>query len=255
MRKDYKCNIETHMKCENNVLCHLCDGISHYKNSSEEWAEKQQQKERNKQEKKNALLKTHSKEKKEGMGFEKRVANTWNSYMNRTIKSSEPTLKTFDKKKGKVGKPRLDLSEAMDEAPEEKPEPVVSRPVITPAPKPKPKPQKIEARRQANSGAMWHSKGDIVLEHALMECKERGTVNARGEKQITIPKEWLRKQEVEAFQEQKPFWYLPFGYKNDDAIYLVKPYEHELELIYELLKAREEAENLKEELEAIKNGR
>ncbi|MDK2600583.1 hypothetical protein QO179_24120 [Bacillus stercoris] len=91
---------------------------------------------------------------------------------------------------------------------------------------------------------MWHSKGDIKLEHALMECKERGTTNSRGEKQITIPKLWIEKQEKEAFQEQRPYWYIPFGYKGDPGIYLVKSYDHEMELIYELRKARKKLKGL-----------
>jgi hypothetical protein len=99
---------------------------------------------------------------------------------------------------------------------------------------------------------MWHSKGDIKLHHALMECKERGSTNSKGEKTISIPKAWLEKQEKEAFQEQRPYWYLPFGYKNDDAIYLIKPYDHELELVYELRKAREEIERLQGELQKYK---
>ena len=105
-------------------------------------------------------------------------------------------------------------------------------------------PKRDEAQRQFNSGAFWHSKGDIKLEHALMECKERGTTNARGEKQITIPKLWLEKQEKEAFQENRPYWYIPFGYKNDPSIYLVKPYDHEIEMIYEMRQSREEIERL-----------
>jgi hypothetical protein len=114
------------------------------------------------------------------------------------------------------------------------------KPVTAPIKKPV-----TEAKRQINSGALWHSKGDIKLDHALMECKERGTVTARGAKQITIPKEWLDKQEKEAFQEQRDYWYVPFGYKGDDSIYLVKPYDHELEIIYELRQAREEIERLR----------
>jgi len=254
------------MKCENSVLCHLCDGFSHYKNTSEEKAQKREQKEINKQAKKTAILKTHSREKKEGMGFEKRVAGQWNAFMNQERNTNEPLLKVGNKKQ-KQGKPRLDISDIIEsdsnDAQQEKVEQTFTtgikglnltpgstkgnvKPVpTTPRPQaPKPQYKRQEARRQANSGAMWHSKGDIVLDHALMECKERGTVSARGEKQITIPKEWLVKQEKEAFQEQKEYWYLPFGYKNDDSIYLIKPYDHELELIYELRKAREEIERL-----------
>lgn len=236
----YKCNEEMHNRCENSALCHICDGSSLYKNTAEIKKQKREQKEVNKQAEKDALLKTYHKEKKEGMGFEKKVAGAWN--------------KKFEKSKKKVAKPRLDMM--MEDEPVKKEvkitgyqPPVNGKPIGLP-PKAKPSIQKPEAKRQINSGAMWHSKGDIKLEHALMECKERGTTNARGQKQITIPKDWLEKQAKEAFQEQRPYWYLPFGYKGDDEVYLIKPYDHELELVYELRKAREEIERLEKELEA-----
>ena len=46
-----------------------------------------------------------------------------------------------------------------------------------------------------------------------------------------MPKEWLTTQEDEAFQEGRPFWYLAFAYKNDDEIYVIKPYDHEIEMV------------------------
>jgi hypothetical protein len=252
--KNYKCSYETHNKCENNALCHLCDGVSLYKNKSEEWAVKMAQREANKEAEKNALLKTHKKEKKEGMAFEKRVAAKWNQHMSKTAPKPEPGLKTYDKKKT-VGKPRIDLSDIIESNSNEeqtsKIEQVIIPAKFTPPLAPKPK-QVVEAKRQKNSGAMWHAKGDIVLDHALMECKERGTVTSRGAKTISIPKEWLEKQEKEAFQEQRDYWYLPFGYKGSDDIYLVKPYDHELELIFELRKAREEIERIQAELDKVK---
>lgn len=236
----YKCSEQVHNRCENSAICHLCDGRSLYKNTPDEKAKKRAIAAMNKQAEKEALVKTYHKEKKEGMGFEKRVAGAWN--------------KKFDKSKKKVAKPRLDMlvddeSPVMPEQDETGFYKWTPMPADRKATIPFPKP---EAKRQINSGAMWHSKGDIKLEHALMECKERGSTNAKGEKQITIPKHWLEKQAKEAFQEQRPYWYLPFGYKNDDEIYLIKPYDHELELVYELRKAREEIERLERELKASK---
>lgn len=75
-----------------------------------------------------------------------------------------------------------------------------------------------------NSGAIWHMPGDVVTEEALMECKERGTISARGEKQITIKKEWLEKAAEEAFYSNKPML-LPFGFKEDDNIYMVGEFD------------------------------
>lgn len=237
----YKCSEEMHNRCENSAICHLCDGVALYKNTPELKKAKREQKELNKQVEKSALVKNYKKEKKEGMGFEKRVASQWNQKFGSTTKK-------------KVAKPRLDMladepgEEAIDTAQDAYvPTFLGTRPPVrktTSAPK-------NEAKRQANSGAMWHSKGDIKLEHALMECKERGTTNARGEKQITIPKLWIEKQEKEAFQEQRPYWYIPFGYKGDDGVYLVKSYEHEMEMIYELRKAREEIERLSETIKEL----
>lgn len=232
--KRYKCNEEMHARCSNNALCHLCDGIALFKDPKEEFQEKIRKREENKEAEKNAIVKTHKKEKKEGMGFEKRVAGAWND-------------KFGTKKKKTVAKPRINVD--FDDEPEEiEDEGFVAPSFLGNTPKPVKKYEKPEAVRQVNSGAMWHSKGDIKLHHALMECKERGSTNSRGEKTISIPKAWLEKQELEAFQEQRPYWYLPFGYKNDEAIYLIKPYDHELELVFELRKAREEIERLQKEL-------
>lgn len=244
----FKCTPEMHQKCENSAICHLCDGIRLYKNKEEERKQKELAKQERKKQEKQELLRSHKKEKKEGMAFEKRVQQAWN----------QP-----NKKKKPVARPRLDM-EISDTPPSEPSKPVSNpyRNLSVPRPgdsssKPS-KPHSLnaynrtgasksenEAKRQANSGAMWHSKGDIRVEHALMECKERGTVNGRGEKTITIPKEWLTKQEQEAFEESKPFWYLPFGYKNDDSIYLIKDFNHEVEMIHEIRQLTEEVERLK----------
>lgn len=241
MARDYKCTDDMHTVCVSNALCHLCDGKSLFKDPVAERKQKMEAREANREAEKNALVKSYKKEKKEGMGFEKRVAAQWND-------------KFGTKAKKKVAKPRLDM--LMDE--EEVVQPL--RPGLTssngrknmplgkrpPAP---PSQKKPEAQRQPNSGAMWHAKGDIKLEHALMECKERGTTNSRGEKTISIPKEWIDKQIKEAFQEQRPYWYIPFGYKGDDGVYLIKSYDHEMELIYDLRQAREEIERLQRELD------
>jgi len=228
-----------HEVCVNNALCHLCDGESLFKDPVAERKAKMEQREANREAEKKAPLKIYKQEKKEGMAFEKKVTNQWNN-------------KFGTKKKKKVAKPRFDIDALIgDDEEEEEVEEVKAPTFLGVQPKATPKPtfEKKEAKRQANSGAMWHAKGDIKLEHALLECKERGTVNARGEKQITIPKLWIEKQEKEAFQEQRPFWYIPFGYKNDDGVYLVKSFDHEMEMIYEMRKLREENERLRKELE------
>lgn len=221
---DYLCSHEMHSRCANSALCHLCDGVRLFKDPVAEKAEKMRIREQKLRDKKTASFKTHDKEKKEGMGFEKKVAKQWNERMG-------------SKAKKPVAKPRF-------EVPSDK-EDYLPLPTKPEAPV---KFERQEAKRQPNSGAGWYAKGDIKLDHALMECKERGTVNARGEKQITIPRLWITKQEEEAFQEQRPYWYIPFGYKGDEEVYLIKSYNHEMELIFELRRAQEEIERLQQAL-------
>lgn len=238
MARDYNCTAEMHAKCVNNAICHLCDGKRLFKDPVAEKKEKLRVREENKRKQKTAMFKEHKAEKKEGMAFEKRVAAQWNK-------------KFGGDKKKKVAKPRFDMQADIPDIGASTIETArIDASKISGILQPLDgskinKPKRDEAQRQFNSGAFWHSKGDIKLEHALMECKERGTVNARGEKQITIPKDWLTKQEKEAFQEQRPYWYLPFGYKGDDSVYLVKPYDQEMEMIYEMRKLREEVEMLR----------
>jgi hypothetical protein len=243
MAKNYKCEDEMHLRCSNNALCHLCDGVALFKDPVAERNEKFRIREENKEAEKTAIVKSHKKEKKEGMAFEKRVASQWNN-------------KFGGNKKKKVAKPRLDMLLGDADTSQEKTDtrftPLYQASALKPIQRKSSVP-KVEAVRQPNSGAMWNNKGDIKLEHALMECKERGSTNSRGEKTISIPKLWIEKQEKEAFQEQRPYWYIPFGYKGDDGIYLVKSYNHEMEMIYEMRKQREEIERLHKELEAIKN--
>mgnify|MGYP001447460306 CR=1 FL=1 len=212
----YKCTPEMHLRCSNSSLCHLCDGKSLFRDPRQEKIER----ERNQKERK-------YKKRKLGMEFEQKVVTSWNKQMNGGKKKSNML-------------PRIQL-------PDERPEEEAQKPYSPP------RRVKEEARRQFNSGAFWHSKGDIKLEHALMECKERGTTNSRGEKQITIQKNWLEKQEREAFQEHRDFWYLTFRFKGDDRIYVIKPFDHEMELIYELRKAREEIEKLERRIKELEH--
>lgn len=233
----HKCSQEMHNKCENSALCHLCDGIRLYKNASEDYAEKMKRREENKLAEKNAAFRTHKAEKKEGMAFEKAVTKKWNNAFNQ--KEDTNVLFRESKKKTKIQKPRIQLDEEpIQETSPPKPQPSIylSQAGATPN---KNRPVQ-DAKRQANSGALWYAKGDIKTQDYLMECKERGTVNARGEKSISIPKEWLLKQELEAFQENRPYWVIPFRYKNDDSIYLVKSFEQEIEMYQEIRRLREE---------------
>lgn len=85
------------------------------------------------------------------------------------------------------------------------------------------------ARRQLNSGAMAHALGDVITEEkltaALTEFKERGSTTARGEKTISIKKEWLEKLKWEASQMNREYYFLPFRYKDDDTEYVAMEYD------------------------------
>lgn len=177
---------------------------------------------------------------KEGMNLEKKIAKKWNDSFGGKKEDKKYNVKQ--------------RQSFLDEEPEKIEEPVSDIPSTFSAKTPKrlvkhKSTAGQEARRQPNSGAMWYAKGDITLDHALMEVKERGTVNGRGEKTISIPKEWLTKQEDEAFQERRDFWYLAFAYKNDDEVYLIKSYDHEIEMVKELRRLQAENEELKEKLD------
>jgi hypothetical protein len=204
----YKCTFDMHKVCSNSALCHLCDGKRLFKDPVAERKAKEVASRERKIAKSKELLRTKV-DKKEGMAFEKRVQKAWNS----NVRSGE----NKPKPKG-ISRPRIDVTSH-------------------------------EAKRLGDaSGSLWFSKGDVTLHHALLECKERGTVNSKGEKQITIPKEWLDKTELEAFQGGKPYWYLPFAYKGSDEIYLVKPFDQEMQLVDELRQAREMIESLQQQL-------
>lgn len=79
------------------------------------------------------------------------------------------------------------------------------------------------ARRTPASGAL-SQKGDAVTPEMLMEVKERGTLTARGEKQIAIKKDYLTKAEAEAYGSGR-FFCLPFKFKGDNRIYAVVDFD------------------------------
>lgn len=87
------------------------------------------------------------------------------------------------------------------------------------------------AKQQPNSGAIWHMPGDIITEKELMECKERNTINSKGEKQITIKKLMLDKIKEEAGFNRVGI--LPFRFKGNDDIYLIADFDVWLELIHQ----------------------
>lgn len=91
------------------------------------------------------------------------------------------------------------------------------------------KESKDVARRQIASGALSFALGDMITEEdltaSLSEFKERGSVDARGAKQITIKKEWLDGIKDEAAKMGKDYYFLPFSFKDSDVDYVAMDYE------------------------------
>lgn len=87
------------------------------------------------------------------------------------------------------------------------------------------------ARRRPASGAFWDKPGDVIAPDMLMEAKERGTRTSKGEKTISILKEWLLKVEREALAAGRHFWCLPFRFKGDDRVYAVVDFEDLVALV------------------------
>lgn len=112
------------------------------------------------------------------------------------------------------------------------------------------------ARRQLNSGAMAHALGDVITEEsltaALTEFKERGSTTAKGEKTISIKKEWLEKLKWEASQMNREYYFLPFRYKNDDTEYVAMEYDILLSYVQTIQTLLEQVRLL--ELEREENG-
>src|SRR5690606_31068584 len=83
-----------HKVCVNNALCHLCDGKRLFKDPVAERKAKEEAKAKKEREKRQALFKTHQKEKKEGMSFEKRVVNAWNKNIKSGSNQQKPIARS-----------------------------------------------------------------------------------------------------------------------------------------------------------------
>jgi hypothetical protein len=108
------------------------------------------------------------------------------------------------------------------------------------------------ARRQLASGALHFALGDMITEEeltaALAEYKERGSVDAKGAKQITIKKEWLDKLEEEARQMGRDYYFLPFTFKGSNKDYVVLDYNIFLSYIQTIQSLLEQNRLLAEQL-------
>ena len=78
----------------------------------------------------------------------------------------------------------------------------------------------LGGRRTANSGATLFSKGDVDLSDWLIECKTK----TKPSDSMSIKKEWLEKNEEEAFAMGKPYSALCFSFgdiHNDKQYFII----------------------------------
>ena len=76
----------------------------------------------------------------------------------------------------------------------------------------------VKGRRTANSGATAFSKGDVVTDKILIECK----TTIEDKKSFTIKKDWLDKNKQEAFAMNKPYSTLVFNFgPTSDNYYII----------------------------------
>lgn len=110
-----------------------------------------------------------------------------------------------------------------------------------------------QARRQIGSGNIWFMPGDVADPVILAECKERGTVNSKGEKTMTIPKTMLDKIEQEA-KTYGSYPALPFRYKNDQSgkTYFAQDFDVLCEMVHEIKMLRKENQVLENERDVYK---
>ena len=77
---------------------------------------------------------------------------------------------------------------------------------------------KISGGKQvANSGATAFFKGDVSTDKILIECKTTTTPK----KSFAIKKEWLEKNEEEAFAMNKHYSVLAFNFEEDGDNYFI----------------------------------
>lgn len=108
------------------------------------------------------------------------------------------------------------------------------------------------ARRQIGSGNIWFMPGDVADTIILAECKERNTVNSKGEKTMTIPKTMLEKIEQEA-KSLGSYPALPFRYKGDESgkTYVVNDFDVLCEMTHEIKFLRHENKVMTNERDAM----
>lgn len=90
--------------------------------------------------------------------------------------------------------------------------------------------KELGLKRTANSGATTFDKGDVRGDNILIECKTLTTP----QKSHTLKKEWLEKNQEEAFSRGKELSALAFDFGDGDRYYIMR--EIDFKMLYEAWK-------------------
>lgn len=74
-----------------------------------------------------------------------------------------------------------------------------------------------DGKRVANSGATAFAKGDVQSELFLIECKTKTTFS----QQFAIHKDWITKNEEEAFAMGKPYSAVAIDFGDGDNYFII----------------------------------
>lgn len=92
--------------------------------------------------------------------------------------------------------------------------------------------KELDGKRTANSGATRWSKGDVRLDDWLIECKTKTAPS----QSMSIKKEWITKNESEAFEMDKHYSAVCFDFGDDERYYIIK--EKDFKKFLELLQEK-----------------
>ena len=90
--------------------------------------------------------------------------------------------------------------------------------------------KEVNGRRTANSGATTFQKGDVVADDFLIECKTTTTSKSS----FSIKREWIEKNEEEAFAMGKTHSVIAFSFGESEPNYYVlneKQFKEYVELL------------------------
>ena len=75
----------------------------------------------------------------------------------------------------------------------------------------------VDGRQTANSGATPFYKGDVTTDLFLLECKTKTSAS----KTMTVHKDWITKNEEEAFAMNKPYSAVVIDFGDGENYYLI----------------------------------